>query len=90
MITVDTHLILWDALKPGLLNRNAKKSIDKANETEGLIFCDISHCKIILLIKKELDFQANIKNAKVKEQRHKSKVYNYTESHEIGTESYGV
>jgi PIN domain nuclease of toxin-antitoxin system len=61
MITVDTHVIIWDALKPGLLSKNARKAIDKANESDGIIFCEISLWEIAMLIKKKrliLDFSA--------------------------------
>ncbi|MFZ0456464.1 MAG: type II toxin-antitoxin system VapC family toxin [Ignavibacteriaceae bacterium] len=53
MIIVDTHVIIWNALKPGLLSRNAKKAIDKANENEGILFCEISLWEIAMLIKKK-------------------------------------
>ena len=53
MITVDTHVIIWTALKPGLLSKNARKAIDKANETDGIIFCEISLWEIAMLIKKK-------------------------------------
>ena len=53
MLTVDTHIIIWDALKPGLLSKNARKAIDKANETDGIIFCEISLWEIAMLIKKK-------------------------------------
>ncbi len=53
MITVDTHVIIWNALKPSLLSRNAKKAIDKANETDGILVCEISLWEIAMLIKKK-------------------------------------
>lgn len=53
MIVLDTHVIIWDALKPELLSKKAKKAIDKANETDGIIFCEISLWEIAMLIKKK-------------------------------------
>lgn len=53
MITVDSHVIIWNALKPSLLSRNAKKAIDNANETDGILFCEISLWEIAMLIKKK-------------------------------------
>ena len=53
MITVDTHVIIWNALKPGLLSRNAKKTIEKANDTDGILFCEISLWEIAMLTKKK-------------------------------------
>jgi PIN domain nuclease of toxin-antitoxin system len=52
MVTADTHIIIWNALKPELLSKKARKSIDKANETDGIIFCEISLWEIAMLIKK--------------------------------------
>ncbi len=53
MITVDTHIIIWDALKPDELSAKAKKAIDKANKKEGIIICEISLWEIAMLIKKK-------------------------------------
>lgn len=53
MIVLDTHIIIWDALNPGKLSEKAKKTIAKANEEDGIIFCDISLWEIAMLIKKE-------------------------------------
>lgn len=53
MITLDTHVILWDALKPELLSEKAKEAIEKANQTDGLFFCSISLWEIAMLIRKK-------------------------------------
>ncbi len=53
MITLDTHAIIWDALNPGLLSKAARKAIDKANQNDGIIFCDISLWEIAMLMKKK-------------------------------------
>ena len=53
MITVDTHIIIWDALKPELLSEKAKNELERANQTDGIIFCDISLWEIAMLIKKK-------------------------------------
>lgn len=52
MIVVDTHVIIWDALKPKLLSKEAKNAINEANERDGIIFCEISLWEIAMLIKK--------------------------------------
>ena len=53
MIVVDTHIIIWNALKPEAVSKKAKQEIDKANETDGIIFCEISLWEIAMLIKKK-------------------------------------
>ena len=52
MIVVDTHIILWNALKPEMLSRKAKKAIAAANNLDGIIFCDISLWEIAMLMHK--------------------------------------
>lgn len=52
MVTVDTHIIIWDALKPDALSKKAKKALDIANSTDGIIFCEISLWEIAMLMKK--------------------------------------
>lgn len=72
MITADTHIIIWDALKPELISKKAKKEIDKANEGDGIIFCEISLWEIAMLLKKKrliidvtyLEFIKLLKNSK--------------------------
>lgn len=53
MIVADTHVIIWDALKPDLLSPSAKKAIVKANRLDGIIFCEISLWEIAMLMKKK-------------------------------------
>jgi len=53
VIVVDTHVILWDALKPELLSERAKKAIASANKGDGIIFCEILLCEIAMLVQKE-------------------------------------
>ena len=53
MITLDTHVIIWDALNPKLMSRKAQTEIRKANETDGIIFCEISLWEIAMLMKKK-------------------------------------
>ena len=52
MITIDTHIIIWDALKPEMLTETAKQEISKANNSDGIIICDISLWEIAMLVKK--------------------------------------
>jgi len=53
VIVVDTHVIIWDALKPELLSERAKQAIDRANNSDGIIFCEISLWEIAMLVQKE-------------------------------------
>jgi PIN domain nuclease of toxin-antitoxin system len=53
VIVVDTHVILWDALKPELLSKKAKEAMAQANEGTGIIFCEISLWEIAMLVQKE-------------------------------------
>lgn len=53
VIVVDTHVILWDALKPEFLSKHAKEAIARANEEDGIIFCEISLWEIAMLVQKE-------------------------------------
>lgn len=52
MITVDTHVIIWDALKPDLLSSKAKNALKNANDTGCIILCEISLWEIAMLIYK--------------------------------------
>ena len=52
MIVVDTHIIIWNALKPEMLSRRAEKAISAANNSDGIIFCDISLWEIAMLMHK--------------------------------------
>ena len=52
MIVADTHIIIWDALKPELLSQKAKRAISTANKDDGIIFCEISLWEIAMLIEK--------------------------------------
>lgn len=53
MITVDTHVIIWDALKPEKLSLKARKAIELANRNDGILFCEISLWEIAMLITKK-------------------------------------
>lgn len=53
MITLDTHVIIWNALNPALLSKTARKVIARANDTDGIIFCEISLWEIAMLMKKK-------------------------------------
>ena len=52
MIVVDTHIIIWNALKPEILSEKAEKAISAANNSDGLIFCEISLWEIAMLMNK--------------------------------------
>ncbi len=53
MIVVDTHIIIWNALKPEMLSGKAEKAISAANNSDGIIFCEISLWEIAMLMQKE-------------------------------------
>jgi PIN domain nuclease of toxin-antitoxin system len=42
MITVDTHIIIWQALDPQKLSHKAILQFKEVNDSDGLIFCHIS------------------------------------------------
>ena len=50
MIVADTHIIIWDALVPQKLSKNAKTAISRANNDDGILFCEISFWEIAMLI----------------------------------------
>jgi PIN domain nuclease of toxin-antitoxin system len=52
-VTADTHVIIWDALKPDKLSRRAREAITAANQSDGIIFCDISLWEIAMLMEKK-------------------------------------
>jgi len=53
MIVVDTHIIIWNALKPEMLSGRAERAISAANNSDGIIFCEISLWEIAMLMHKE-------------------------------------
>ena len=52
MIVVDTHIIIWNALKPDMLSEKAAKAISAANNSGGILFCEISLWEIAMLMHK--------------------------------------
>lgn len=53
MIVIDTHVIIWDALKPEAISRKARMAMSRANESDGIIFCEISLWEIAMLLYKK-------------------------------------
>jgi PIN domain nuclease of toxin-antitoxin system len=53
MVTADTHIIIWNALKPDLLSSKAREFIDRANGTDGISVCEISLWEIAMLMQKQ-------------------------------------
>jgi PIN domain nuclease of toxin-antitoxin system len=53
MITLDTHIIIWDALQPEKLTSKARKMIDQANESGEIFIADISLWEIAMLMHKK-------------------------------------
>jgi PIN domain nuclease of toxin-antitoxin system len=52
VIVVDTHIIIWNALKPEMISRKAERAISEANNSDGIIFCEISLWEIAMLMYK--------------------------------------
>jgi len=44
MIVVDTHIIIWNALKPEMLSEKAEKAISAANNSDGINIFVESRC----------------------------------------------
>jgi len=53
MIVADTHIIIWNALKPEMLSRKSEYAISSANIADGIIFCEISLWEIAMLMQKK-------------------------------------
>ena len=63
VIAVDTHVILWDALEPERLTAVAKRTLTKADRSDGIILSEISLWEIAMLMQKnrlhvETDYQS--------------------------------
>ena len=52
MVVADTHIIIWNALSPEKLSKKARLVFDQADESNGIIFCDISLWEISMLMEK--------------------------------------
>ena len=52
-LTADTHIIIWRALNPGLISNRAGQCLDEAEESDGVIMCDITLWEIAMLMEKE-------------------------------------
>ena len=53
MITADTHVIIWNALSPGMLSLKARKVFNRSGKDDGIIICGISLWEIAMLIYKK-------------------------------------
>ncbi len=53
MVTVDTHVVIWEALLPEKLSLNAKNAFDKARKSDGILLCDISLWEISMMLAKK-------------------------------------
>ena len=49
MIVLDTHIIIWDALRPELISKKARTAIDKSTDSDGIIISEISLWEIAML-----------------------------------------
>lgn len=52
MILLDTHVLIWDALTPARLSAPARQAIAEANQSDGILVCDISLWEIAMLVQK--------------------------------------
>jgi PIN domain nuclease of toxin-antitoxin system len=52
MIVLDTHVVIWDALAPERLSEPARAAMAQANQSDGMLICDISVWEIALLLQK--------------------------------------
>ncbi len=52
MIILDTHIIIWNSIKPDALSVKAKNAIERANEGNGILISEISLWEIAMLMKK--------------------------------------
>lgn len=52
MIAIDTHIIIWSALKPEALSPKTARAIHK-NQKDGIIISEISLREIAMLMKKK-------------------------------------
>jgi PIN domain nuclease of toxin-antitoxin system len=52
MIVLDTNAIVFDALQPTRLSRNARSLIERAHAQDDLACCDISLWEIAMLVSK--------------------------------------
>jgi PIN domain nuclease of toxin-antitoxin system len=53
MIVLDTHVIIWDALAPERLSEPARAAITQANQSDGIIICDISLWEMAMLLQRD-------------------------------------
>ena len=53
MITLDTHIIIWDALQPEKISSKARNLIDQANDEGEIFIADISLWEIAMLMHKK-------------------------------------
>jgi PIN domain nuclease of toxin-antitoxin system len=52
-VTADTHIIIWRALNPEQISNQAGQCLDEAEESGGVIMCDITFWEIAMLMEKE-------------------------------------
>lgn len=50
MIAVDTHVVVWDALRSRQISRKAREAMNRANTADGIILCGISLWEIAMLM----------------------------------------
>ena len=52
MIVMDTHVLVWHALRPQKVSARAKKAIRAAEEEKGVVVSEISFWEIAMLLKR--------------------------------------
>jgi PIN domain nuclease of toxin-antitoxin system len=53
LIVADTHIIVWNALEPHKISKPARYALEQANDSSGIIICDITLWEIAMLMKKK-------------------------------------
>jgi PIN domain nuclease of toxin-antitoxin system len=52
MVTVDTYILIWQALKPEFLSKKARQNLENADNNDGILICNISLWEIAMLMQK--------------------------------------
>lgn len=52
-VTADTHIIIWRALNTDRISKRAGQFLDEAEQSDGVVICDITLWEIAMLMDKE-------------------------------------
>ncbi len=53
IVIADTHIIIWRALNLDRISKRAGHCLDEAEQSDGVVICDITLWEIAMLIEKE-------------------------------------